>query len=773
MPREQIYCSLDIETSGFDPEKNEILEVGFVLFKIEKNKIKITEEWTQVFRPAGEVPEAILALTGITKKELEEAPQFKEHRKFLQEKLGMAVILGHNIIFDIHFLESFGIKFQGGSIDTLDLVQFILPTAPAYNLESLMHYFGISHKEAHRALADSKATLKVLEELLGIYQSFPEKLKKEIGKQIKTQKFIWEEFLNIKIKKAGAQEKKQSTKIQEQNSLINIKIEAKKVFDLPLKNDSSFEIARSLKEKKKEILLVMPKIWQVMKLWKAGLVQPIFLGHLKFNKPKFNEFLEKKDKTAEEIMFALKILVWEHVNWQTETILDLNLSFFGGQFKEFIIGGSKIFNSKVRLLCCDIETLLSLEDKKKFEDRFLLIYGLCEFEQQISSNISTKVSWGYINYLLKSVYNPEVNSGVEKYKKEVMEGLVAGDLFFGLVNALLKTSGSPFQYLTITPGIEESLNFIKVKDAGKNYSFKLNELNKKLKLDGVVKFAENLKKFFEGCENRVRWIELFEKNTVFYNSPVKLKGIVKNFLENFKSSSFIDNLNSEKLFKYYKKRLSLETYSLKKLDLKKTGSKGITLFNYKSSSPKVVKVKIVSQIAGEEELKSLLEKKYFPTALLFPNMLKVKEFYNKNYEELKSKTSVLAQGSSGGSNKLFRNFQINPKSLLIASDKYVLKFLKNKSVVNSTEQLRVKTLILNSLPFEQFTHPYYEAVAGQFEDSFVDYSLPLALNNLKILLKFFDSDILEKIYFFEPKFSKGYSTVFVDFLKDLPKTKLL
>jgi len=260
---------------------------------------------------------------------------------------------------------------------------------------------------------------------------------------------------------------------------------------------------------------------------------------------------------------------------------------------------------------------------------------------------------------------------------------------------------------------------------------------------------------------------------MFNNSPVKLEEIVKDFFSNFKSSSFVDNLNSEKFFEYYKKPLALDTYSLTKLYSEESSFTGNTLFNYKSSKPKLVKVKIFPKIAEDEELKSLLQKKHFPAALLFPNMLKVKEFYNNNYEDLKSKTSVLAQGSSGGSNKLFRNFQIDSKSLLIASDKYVLKFLKNKSIVEGTTQLRVKTLILNSLPFEQFTHPYYEAVADQFEDPFTNYSLPLALNNLRILLKFFNSEILEEIYFFEPKFSKGYSKIFTDFLKNLPKTKLL
>src|SRR6266404_6297563 len=173
MTEHKIYCSLDIETSGFDPSNNEILEVGFAFFVLTNTGIKITDEFTQVFKPSKPVSPQIFGLTGISQKELENAPRFEEFREILQNKLGEAVIVGHNVIFDIKFLEAFGLKFSGQIIDTLDLVQWLLPTHHSYNLENLMHTFGISHKEAHRALADSKAALGLLEKLLQVYSGFP------------------------------------------------------------------------------------------------------------------------------------------------------------------------------------------------------------------------------------------------------------------------------------------------------------------------------------------------------------------------------------------------------------------------------------------------------------------------------------------------------------------------------------------------------------------------------------------------------------------------
>ncbi|MBO8891550.1 3'-5' exonuclease, partial [Staphylococcus aureus] len=78
----------------------------------------IADEWTKVFKPKGEVPPQILALTGITLDELAAAQDFEIYREELKAKLKDAVIVGHNVQFDIKFLEGLGIEFSGQVIDT-------------------------------------------------------------------------------------------------------------------------------------------------------------------------------------------------------------------------------------------------------------------------------------------------------------------------------------------------------------------------------------------------------------------------------------------------------------------------------------------------------------------------------------------------------------------------------------------------------------------------------------------------------------------------------
>src|SRR3989338_315751 len=269
--KNKILCSLDIETSGFDPLKDEILEVGFVFFEISSKGIKITEEYSQVFKPVREVPAKIFGLTGISQRELDEAPKFSEQRDFIQDKLKDAVIVGHNVIFDIKFLESVGIKFSGEIIDTLDLVQFILPTHHSYNLENLMHTFSILHKDAHRALADCKAALQLLEKLLQIYSSFPQKLKNQIQTLTKPLNLPAYELLNFNLPERPG--KASPTVIPTKSKSVSpdsLKIEAKSLYNFPLGLDYLDILLSSLAKAKTKVLLVLPKAQQVLELWRGG-----------------------------------------------------------------------------------------------------------------------------------------------------------------------------------------------------------------------------------------------------------------------------------------------------------------------------------------------------------------------------------------------------------------------------------------------------------------------------------------------------------------------
>lgn len=779
--KEKIYCSLDIETSGFDPLKNEILEVGFVFFELGEKGIKITKEWTSVFKPKRAVPANILGLTGITMAELENAPEFSEYRDFLQESLGNAVIVGHNVIFDIKFLEGVGVKFSGEVLDTLDLVQFLLPTHHSYNLENLMHTFGIVHKDAHRALADSKAALLVLEKMLRLYSSYPQELKDQNFKLMSEYQMPFTELFAVALKpEVLPVEKKLKPAIAAKASFT---LKPKRIYALPLGKNPVFDMAEALAGSKDKMLLVVPKVQQVMAFWKQGRVsQVLFSPEVQFNNVKFSALLRKKTLSPEQVRFALKILVWKHTNWQTESILDLNLSFFGGQFKQLIAGGKFPNRLGPSLACCDHQTFLLLSQQKLFKNRFVVISGLSEFEQHASSNISTKVSWGYVSYLLKSVYNSELNTGNKSQKQAVEQGLIASDLFFGLVSALLQSDPPGFLYYRVTPESEYSTQFQKIKQAAESFVEKLKHLNQTLKLGELDRYAESLAGFFENQPNSVKWIELAENRCTFFSTPLNITHLVSKIIFPYKQLSFADALGTEKLFRYFVTRLGLESFSIEPLSIVQaktemvqgdlfTAARALLPFGKKPNSPKVICHYKAQDLPAEEIIK-ILGSKDLPAAVLFGGQLQVKQFYEKYYQQLNKRAALFSQTVSGGGNKIFRNFSIHKNSLLLCTDKFIVKQTQSQTAVEPVEFLAVKTLIICHLPFEQFTHPYQEALSSQYAKPFEDFSLPKAVYNFHSLLKFFTSPKLENIYLYDIKLGKSYAQAFKDYLKQLPGIEL-
>jgi len=76
--------------------------------------------------------------------------------------------------------------------------------------------------------------------------------------------------------------------------------------------------------------------------------------------------------------------------------------------------------------------------------------------------------------------------------------------------------------------------------------------------------------------------------------------------------------------------------------------------------------------------------------------------------------------------------------------------------------------VLCHLPFEQFTHPYAEAVSSSLPNAFEGYSLPRALFNFHSILKFFYTPELREIYVIDPKLAKPYSQAFKNYYQILP-----
>jgi ATP-dependent DNA helicase DinG len=168
--------SIDIETTGLDENRDSIIEIAAVRFK--GNRIE--DEWTSLINPVRHIPDFIIGLTGIDDAMVRQAPQIREVSHNLEAFVGDTPIVGHNVRFDLGFLQKLIPFAYNEVIDTYELAAVLLPNASRYNLGSLGKELGILLPATHRAMDDAKVTMAVLNRLFEIATPLPIELVTEI-----------------------------------------------------------------------------------------------------------------------------------------------------------------------------------------------------------------------------------------------------------------------------------------------------------------------------------------------------------------------------------------------------------------------------------------------------------------------------------------------------------------------------------------------------------------------------------------------------------------
>jgi DNA polymerase-3 subunit epsilon/ATP-dependent DNA helicase DinG len=153
----QTYVVLDIETTGLNAERDAIIEIGAVKF----SGSEILESWSSLVNPRRELSRKIQRLTGIGQEELDGAPSMFEISKPLVNLIGSHTLIGHNVAFDVKFLNRQGLLMGHSALDTFEMASILLPEAPRYSLGLLAEMLGITQETQHRALADAMTTHKL------------------------------------------------------------------------------------------------------------------------------------------------------------------------------------------------------------------------------------------------------------------------------------------------------------------------------------------------------------------------------------------------------------------------------------------------------------------------------------------------------------------------------------------------------------------------------------------------------------------------------------
>lgn len=161
-----VFTAFDIETTGFSPKNDRIIEIGAVRFR-GNGEVLASTNW--LINPEMPVPFYATEVNGITTEMVSGAPVFStvwpEVSVFFQD----SILLAHNANFDAGFLRA-ELARAGAGIpdfpvgDTLPLFRCWFPQAPSHALEPLSIYLGIQGGDYHRAEADSFYIISIFNE---------------------------------------------------------------------------------------------------------------------------------------------------------------------------------------------------------------------------------------------------------------------------------------------------------------------------------------------------------------------------------------------------------------------------------------------------------------------------------------------------------------------------------------------------------------------------------------------------------------------------------
>ena len=157
------FVAVDLETTGLEFDKDEIIEVALVRFENGEpveNVDFLVKPTTAVLRPF------IESLTGIKNEDIAEAPDFASVAGKICTFVGDLPLVAHNAIFDSRFLkqtmEKVGIPFGNHPVwDSLTLSRIAYQDVPNHRLDTLVQSLGIERSRAHRALPDADACGKL------------------------------------------------------------------------------------------------------------------------------------------------------------------------------------------------------------------------------------------------------------------------------------------------------------------------------------------------------------------------------------------------------------------------------------------------------------------------------------------------------------------------------------------------------------------------------------------------------------------------------------
>ncbi len=160
------FVVFDLETTGFSPTRNRIIEIGAV--KIVDGKI--SDRFSEFVNPMIPIPQRITEVTSITDDMVKDAETIENILPRFLEFCEGSILVAHNAGFDYSFIckkgQALGLNTDFTVVDTVGIARVLYPHLAKYTLDNVAKVMKISLLHHHRAVDDAKATADIFEKMI-------------------------------------------------------------------------------------------------------------------------------------------------------------------------------------------------------------------------------------------------------------------------------------------------------------------------------------------------------------------------------------------------------------------------------------------------------------------------------------------------------------------------------------------------------------------------------------------------------------------------------
>lgn len=739
-----MFVSIDIETTGFDPAKDEILELAAVRF----DEHAIGETFEVLTKPNSPIPLEVQRLTGLRESDFEKARPLSETLGLFKKFIGRDSLIGHNISFDLGFLKPHLGKIENELFDTLVFSRVLFFSEPSYALDQLCKRFSFEKEQSHRALPDAKTTAKLFQFLLQEAKNITPQSFEILQKIFAKTDWPLKRFFK------GGNKEFQTVMVRQAHHDSH--------FSDTFRSSVTEEILNAFRADKK-IILETAEFPDLETLAKSG--EPILFSYGRFREEfrnfatlhqkdhyfspeKFRALIaEKETLDHAEAAFFTKLALFS-TSIETGLRHEINLHDEEWNMWQLVSGEGAFFEKakkqvkETSLVLCphaSLPSVLPLMPQK----RSLIVSDALSLEDHLTFAFQKRFSIDHFDILLK---NLEKNPASEELRSKF-------HILFGLLGMYYEAHVEPSEShdLLLDEKFEFSMEGQRIKETLQH----IEMLRKSTNLHDILfgPFFDAFISTLQAYDPKFpRWISMIQNTPVLQSAPLELTSFFHDLTQQKKAVFMFDSaLSLNKDFSFFTSLFQLDDYETQispqkiwqKLDfvipenLPEPNSEG-----YFKRSAEII----------EETLEE------FGGAVLV--MFHTKKALQAHFENIiekpvATKIDIFAAGKTGGLGKSVEQFLEKPDTSAL--------FLPPTSLTTVERIIpALRAVVIQKIPFEFSFHPLTKLRQSQRSNGFLQYTLPKALLKLKqFLITYGDRG---KCIFLDPRLlKKEYGALLQEF----------